>query len=171
MSSISALSSSASTWATSATQRPSGPPPGGGPEKTNAAVADLLGIDADTLKAQLSSGKTMAELAQAAGVSNDDLVATIQATLPADAPQSMASDIASGAMGGPGAAGRGHHKPAVDAQSGIQALSSALGVSTEDLMARLTDGTGIQDLLDSNPKVAAQLSSNQQKGALVDGYA
>ncbi|QNG38747.1 hypothetical protein F1C76_21390 [Geodermatophilaceae bacterium NBWT11] len=58
-----------------------------------------------------------------------------------------------------------------DAQSGIQALSSALGVSTEDLMARSTDGTGIQDLLDSNPEVAAQLSSNQQEGALVVGYA
>lgn len=84
----------------------------------------------------------------------------------------MASDIASGAIGRPGATGGGgHRKPPVDAQNGIQALSGALGVSTEDLMARLADGTGIQDLLDSTPEVAAQLSSNQQKGALVDGYA
>ena len=168
MSSISALSS---TWATAQTQRPSGPPPGGGPAKTNAAVADLLGTDADTLKTQLDSGKTMTELAEAAGVSTDDLLATIQATLPADAPSGMATDIASGKIGSGGPAGGPPPKPPVDAQSGIQALSDAFGISADDLLARLTDGTGIQDLLDAHPQVAAGLSSNQSKGSLVDGYA
>lgn len=171
MSSINALSSTASAWATAQTQRPSGPPPGGGPEKTNAAVADLLGTDADTLKAQLDSGKTMTELAEAAGVSTDDLLATIQATLPADAPSGMATDIASGKIGPGGPAGGPPPKPPVDAQSGIQSLSDALGVSSDDLLARLTDGTGIRDLLDANPQIAAQLSSNQGRGVLVDGYA
>ncbi|SDP59266.1 hypothetical protein SAMN05660199_04323 [Klenkia soli] len=172
MSSISALSSTSAAWATAQTQRPSGPPPGGGgPEKTNAAVADLLGIDADTLKTQLAGGKTMSELAEAAGVDEDDLVATIQATLPTDAPSAMATDIASGKIGPGGPAGGPPPKPPVDAQSGIQALSDAFGISSDDLLARLTDGTGIQDLLDANPQVAAQLSSNQSRGALVDGYA
>ncbi len=171
MSIINALSSASAAWATSQTQRPSGPPPGGGPEKTNAAVADLLGLDADTLQAQLDSGKTMTELAEAAGVSTEDLLATIQATLPADAPSSMATDIASGSIGPGGPGGGPRPKPPVDAQSGIQALSDAFGISAEDLLSRLTDGTGIQDLLDANPQVAAQLSTSQNKGSLVDGYA
>ncbi|SDG19672.1 hypothetical protein [Klenkia brasiliensis] len=171
MSSISALSSTSAAWATSQTQRPAGPPPDGGPEKTNAAVADLLGIDADTLTSQLDSGKTMTELAEAAGISNDDLLATIQATLPTDAPSGMATDIASGTIGRGGHAGGPPPKPPVDAQSGIQALSDAFGITTEDLLARLTDGTGIQDLLDANPQIAAQLSTSQNKGSLVDGYA
>ena len=45
------------------------------------------------------------------------------------------------------------------------------GISAEDLLDRLTDGTGIQDLLDAKSQVAAQLSSSQDKGSLVDGYA
>ena len=171
MSSIGALSSTSAAWATTSPQRPSGPPPGGGPEKTDAAVAELLGIDAEALKAQLESGQTMTELAEAAGVDTDDLLATIQATLPTDAPSGMATDIASGAMGRGGPAGGPPPKPLVDAQSGIQALSDALGISAEDLLTRLTDGTGIQELLDANPQVAAQLSNNQNKGSLVDGYA
>ena len=170
MSNIGALSSTSAAWATTSTKRPPGPPPGGGPEKTDAAVAELLGIDAETLKAQLDSGKTMTELAEAAGVDTDDLLATIQATLPTDAPSGMATDIASGKIGRGGPAGGPPPKPPVDAQSGIQALSDALGISAEDLLARLTDGTGIQTLLDANPQVAAQLSTNQNKGSLVDGY-
>ena len=38
-------------------------------------------------------------------------------------------------------------------------------------MQRLTDGTGIADLLTGNSGVAAQLSASQHKGALVDGWA
>ena len=170
MSNIGALSSTSAAWATTSTKRPPGPPPGGGSEKTDAAVAELLGIDAETLKAQLDSGKTMTELAEAAGVDTDDLLATIQATLPTDAPSGMATDIASGKIGRGGPAGGPPPKPPVDAQSGIQALSDAFGISAEDLLARLTDGTGIQTLLDANPQVAAQLSTNQNKGSLVDGY-
>ena len=172
--SISSLSSTSSAWATaqtSSTSRPAGPPPGGGgPEKTNAAVADLLGIDTDDLTSQLKSGKTLSEIADAAGVSNDDLVSTIQATLPTDAPAGMAADIASGTIPALGGSGGPPPKPPVDAQSGIDALSSALGVSSDDLLERLTDGTGIQDLLDSHPDVAAQLNASQSKGSLVDGY-
>jgi hypothetical protein len=60
-------------------------------------------------------------------------------------------------------------KPEVDLDQGIQALSSALGISGPDLLDRLTNGTGISDLLAQNPEVSAQLAANQNRGALVDG--
>jgi hypothetical protein len=46
-------------------------------------------------------------------------------------------------------------------------LSSALGISGSDLLDRLTNGTGIADLLARSPDVSPQ---NQNRGALVDGY-
>lgn len=93
-STISALSFTSAAWATTQTQRPSAPPPGGGPEKTYDAIGDdLLGLDVDSLTAHLDSGMAMTELAEAAGISNDDITATIQAT---DALSGMATDIASG---------------------------------------------------------------------------
>jgi hypothetical protein len=45
--------------------------------KTLQKVADLLGTDADSLKTQLSSGRSMSDLASAAGVGSEDLLATI----------------------------------------------------------------------------------------------
>jgi hypothetical protein len=48
-------------------------------------------------------------------------------------------------------------KPEVDVAPGIQALSSACGISGADLLAK-------------NPDVSAQLAQNQNRGALVDGY-
>ena len=165
---VGSLSSTSALWPTST----AGSSQLRGPERTNAAVADLLGTDAQSLKAELQSGKTMAELAATAGVSQDDLISTIAATLPAQAPDgaatdttAMATSIAAGQRPGP------PPKPPVDAGSGMDALSSALGVSSSQLLQRLTDGTGIADLLADNPQVAAQLAAAQNKGAVVDGYA
>ena len=76
----------------------------------------------------------------------------------------MATGIANGARPARGP------KPDVDLAQGIQALSSALGISGPDLLDRLTNGTGISDLLAQNPDVSAQLAANQNRGALVDGY-
>ena len=166
---VSSLSSTTALWPTSAAGSSS---QARGPERTNAVVAELLGTDAASLKAELTSGKTMADLASAAGVSQEDLVATIAATLPAQGPDGVATDttamataIAAGQRPGP------PPKPPVDASSGMDALSSALGVSSSELLQRLTDGTGIADLLTDNPQVAAQLAAAQNKGAVVDGYA
>lgn len=169
--SISALGSSTATTALSA-MRPAGHPPrGGGPEKTLEAVAGLLGTDTESLRSQLSSGKTMSDLASAAGISSDDLLATIAATLPPSGPDgvavdttAMATGIASGTRPGP------PPKPETDLASGLEALSSALGISGTDLLQRLTDGTGIADLLQANPDVSSRLAADQNRGALVDGY-
>jgi hypothetical protein len=169
---VSALASSSALWSTAAAPSAS-TSPAKGPEKTLQAVASLLGTDTDSLTTALQGGKTMTDLAAAAGVSQDDLIATIEATLPAQAPDGtatdtadMASKIASGHPQGPPPP-----KPPVDAASGLDALSSSLGVTSDDLLQRLTDGTGIADLLQQNPAVAAQLSAAQNKGAVVDGYA
>ena len=129
---------------------PPGPPSAGGPAKTLQAVADRLGLDPEALKKALDGGSTMSSLAAESGISQEDLIATIAATLPAQGPDGVATDV--------------------DLAQGIQALSSALGISGPDLLDRLTNGTGISDLLAQNPDVSAQLAANQNRGALVDGY-
>jgi hypothetical protein len=135
------------------------------------AVAGKLGMDPEALKKALKGGETMSSLAAKSGVSQDDLVATIAATLPAQGPDGVATDPTSMATGIANGARPGRpEKPQVDVAQGIQALSSALGISGQDLLDRLTNGTGISDLLARNPDVSAQLAQNQNRGALVDGY-
>ena len=170
---VSSLSSTTATWQAA----PAGGTSGArGPEKTMTSVADLLGMSTDDLKSALKSGSTMADLAKSAGVSEDDLESTIASTLPATGPDGVsATDMAAKIASGHGPHGHPQGappaKPAADAAGGLDTLSSALGVSSSDLLARLTDGTGISDLLSENPQVAAQLTASQNKGAVVDGYA
>jgi uncharacterized protein YidB (DUF937 family) len=139
------------------------------------AVAEKLGMSTDDLKAKLKDGSTMADLAKTAGVSQDDLVSTIKATLPTQGPDGasmdttqMATDIANGVRPQRHSS---QDKPEVDLGQGLDALSTALGISSDDLMDRLTNGSGINDLLSSNSQVSSQLAALQNKGALVDGYA
>jgi hypothetical protein len=113
----------------------------------------------------------MSSLAAQAGIGQDDLVATIAATLPTQGPDGVAIDTTSMATGiANGARPARGPKPDVDLAQGIQALSSALGISGSDLLDRLTNGTGISDLLAQSPDVSAQPAENQNRGALVDGY-
>ncbi len=165
-----------SSLSSTSAMRPMGPPPGpppsgGGPEKTMQAVADKLGLDPEALKKALEGGSTMSSLAAQAGIGQDDLVATIAATLPAQGPDGVAIDTTSMATGIANGARPGRpEKQQPDVAQGIQALSNALGISGQDLLDRLTDGTGIADLLAQNPDVSAQLAANQNREALVDGY-
>jgi uncharacterized protein YidB (DUF937 family) len=165
------VNSIGSTTALRAMGGPPPPPPGGGPEKTLQAVAERLGTDAESLEASLDGGSTMSSLAAAAGISQEDLVATIAATLPAQGPDgaavdttSMATQIANGSWPSPPA------RPEVDLGQGLDALSSALGISSSDLLERLTSGTGISDLLSADTGLSAQLAQDGNRGALVDGY-
>jgi uncharacterized protein YidB (DUF937 family) len=152
-------------------------------DATMDAVAAKLGMSTDDLKSSLAKGQSMTDLAQKAGVSKDDLVSTIAATLSSQGvngqtvdPTQLATRIADHARP---TGGHGGHQAASGATGGagsavgqgIDALSSALGISSDDLVQRLTDGTGIADLLDGNSGVASQLSAAQNKGALVDGWA
>jgi DNA-binding phage protein len=166
-----------SSVGSTAPMRPAGAPRGGGHEKTMKAVADELGMSTDDLKSALKSGSTMADLAKTAGVSQDDLVKTIASTLPATGPDgatvdttAMATNIANGVRPQRPAQASGSGADA-DLGQGIDALSSALGISSSDLLDRLTSGSGITDLLSGNQQVSSQLAALQNKGALVDGYA
>ncbi len=55
----------------------------------NEQVQTLLGIDAATLKTELKSGKSLADIAQAKGVAKDALVAKIKSTLEANLDQAV----------------------------------------------------------------------------------
>jgi hypothetical protein len=135
------VSSLSSTSAMRLTGPPPGPPPSGGPEKTMQAVADRLGLDPDALKKALQGGSTISSLAAQAGISQDDLVATIAATLPAQGPDGVAVDTTSMATGiANGTRPARGPKPEVDVARSIEALSSALGISGSDLLDRLTNG-------------------------------
>jgi hypothetical protein len=57
-------------------------------------VTDLLGIDAETLRAELAAGSTLAEVAVANGVSTDDLVAA----LVAEAEERIAEHVEEGSL-------------------------------------------------------------------------
>lgn len=57
-------------------------------------VTDLLGIDAETLRAELAAGSTLAEVAAANGVSSDDLVAA----LVAEAEERIAEHVEEGSL-------------------------------------------------------------------------
>jgi hypothetical protein len=104
------------------------------------AVADELGMDPEELKMALKGGETMSGLAAKSGISQEDLVAAIAATLPAQGADGVAIDTSGMATGIANGARPGRpekHEP--DVAQGIQALSSAL-------------------------------AQNQNRGALVDGY-
>ncbi|GAA0451462.1 hypothetical protein Aca07nite_55990 [Actinoplanes capillaceus] len=59
------------------------PPPRNG-ENPMKAVAEKLGLSTDDLKKQLDNGKSLNDVAEARGVSHDDLIAAIRAGLPTD---------------------------------------------------------------------------------------
>jgi hypothetical protein len=165
------VSSISTTSTVQATGQHHGHGKAGGPEKTMQAVAEKLGMDPEALKAALKDGSTMSDLAAQKGISQDDLVATIAATLPAQGPDGVAIDTTSRATQiANGTRPERPARPEVDVAQSLDALSGALGISSSDLMERLTDGTGISDLLSQNPDVADQLTAMQNRGALVDGY-
>jgi uncharacterized protein YidB (DUF937 family) len=152
----------------------------GGLEKTVKAVADQLGMSTDDLRKALAGGQSMSDLAAAKGVSKEALVQTIASTLPSTGRDgaaldatAMATRIADSTRQAPpprpSASSSG--TASSDLGQGIEALAGALGVSTDDLLERLTGGSGISDLLSANPDVSSQLAALQNKGGMVDGYA
>jgi hypothetical protein len=75
---------SATTYGTQAVGlRPQRPPKDGQDPMT--PVAKALGLSTHDVKAQLRSGKSLNDLADAAGLAHDDLIAAIRAGLPSDA--------------------------------------------------------------------------------------
>ncbi|MPQ99029.1 hypothetical protein GB931_14075 [Modestobacter sp. I12A-02628] len=146
--------------------RPAGTVAGSGTERTNRAVAELLGMDSRAMNAALAGGRTVGELAAAAGVSQTDLVATIAATLP------TAGAAAGTTAAAPTTVTRAGVRTATPAGlgEGVAGLSSALGISSSALMSRLRDGTGIADLLRDKPDLASALALRRNRGVMVDSW-
>lgn len=156
----------------------------GGQEKLLDAVAQKLDMSTDDLKRALAGGKSLTEIAAGKGVGKDALVGTIAGALPANGPDGQPVDATAAATriaDHTRPAGHAHHAAGTSGATGvsgesalgqgIDALAQALGVSSSDLVQRLTDGSGIADLVSGNPDVSAQLSALQNRGAIVDGYA
>ena len=148
-------------------------------------TAELLGVSASDLGAQLKSGRTLNDIASAQGVSSDDLMSALKTDLktnkPAGAPElsddqltQMATNIASGKRPG-GANGGGPPKLAngdgTTAEMNLQSLAKSLGLSQDDLLTQLTSGTSFGALLGSAGSSPYGSGSKVSGGILVDEYA
>lgn len=122
-----------------------------------AGAASLLGMSDAELKSALHSGSTLGDLADAKGVSRDDLLAAVTTGVesvgpPPGAESVDAATIAQNIIDGKGPGGgpppgpppsRGGDR---DVQSRVDALTSALGMDQEDLFSALASGTSLSQL-------------------------
>lgn len=170
----------AATTGTSTSQA-SGAGRGGVPGHIQTA-AETLGLSTDEVMSALDQGQTLADLAEAQGVSRDDLVAA----LVADAPDAVAArgDVESfvsslvdgtGPTGGP--AGPPPPPPTGGALTGeltaeqqttFDALADLLGTDSQSLLDELQSGTSLIDLLDDAGVSYEDLAGAVQQGLLVD---
>lgn len=136
------------------------------PNKAMAPVAQALGMSIDELRAARRDGKTLDQLAAGKGVSHTDLVAAIKqglkdagghgpggvqaasSTSTIDPLDRIAEDIATGM--GPGGPHGAHHRPPMGVNNPntdiLTNVSSLLKMSSDDLVAALTNGTSLADL-------------------------
>jgi hypothetical protein len=114
-------------------------------------VANLLGTTTDDLIKSLQGGQSLSDLASAKGVSQDDLLATIKQGLQANQPMTgQANDLDAMAAKIADRKGTGrHHQRSGGIQAGgetlqqrVADLSSALGVSDDELVQALQNGLG-----------------------------
>jgi uncharacterized protein YidB (DUF937 family) len=119
-------------------------------------VAKLLGVSTDDLMSSLKSGSSLSDLATQKGVSRDDLLAAIKKGLEADTAASatatgQAGDVDAKAAkiadhkGLPQHHHHHHHSAAStsggsDLQQNVSDLSSALGISSDELVQALQSG-------------------------------
>jgi hypothetical protein len=147
-------------------------------------TAKTLGLTTDDLKTQLDSGATLDSLAQAKGVSSNDLLAAVKTDLKANKPDGapevsddqltqMASNVAAGK--GPGG-GHGPHGPrpgtsASDTSQSLSTLADALGTSTDDLLSKLQSGSDLSSLFGQSGSATWSSQGASTSGLAVDLYA
>lgn len=142
---------------------PGGRPPGGGPMKAGMdAAAEMLDLEPQELRSALESGSTLAELADAAGVSTEDLKASmaeaIAKTAPAEVAERMTSkldDVIAGERPPPPP-----RRQQSELSNVVDSLASALDTTTEDLLASIESG--------SLAEMFAQAGLESQTGVLVN---
>jgi len=114
-------------------------------------VANLLGTTTDDLITSLKGGESLSDLASAKGVSRDDLLATLKQGLQANQTTSnQTTDLDAMAARIADRKGVGHrHQHGGGVQSGSESLqqrvadlSSALGVSDDELVQAIQNGLG-----------------------------
>ena len=116
------------------------PPPG--PPPFLDAAADALGIDSTALAERLRQGESLEDIAEAQGVSTENVVEAIAADFQAkhpDATDDEADAIAERVLQG----------PTPRQAPGIEALSQKLGITTDELQARLEAGENIASIAKS----------------------
>ena len=105
-------------------------------QKLLSTAADVLGVSSDDLKSQLASGKTIADIASAQGISADDFRAAMKKAMEQQGPPPPP----------PPPGGRGGLDP--ETQDRVtSAIANVLGASTDDLKAQISSGKSLQDLL------------------------
>ncbi|GAA3812504.1 hypothetical protein [Cellulomonas soli] len=145
-------------------------------------AAETLGLSTDEVMSALDQGQTLADLAEAQGVSKDDLVAA----LVADAPEvisatgdveSFVTSLVEGTGQGRGPAGPPPPPPSGGALTGeltseqqttFDALADLLGTDSESLLDELQSGTSLLDMLDDAGVSYEDLAGAVQSGLLVD---
>jgi lambda repressor-like predicted transcriptional regulator len=143
-----------------------------------ANVAKLLGMSVSDLKSKLDSGSSLSDVAKQRGVSQDQLLQTIQSSLKAQDPNAVASSLNVAAQRI--AARHGHHghhgggsvtTPAAAGTSStttLNSLASALGMNSSDLVSELKAGTPLSDIGQQQGVSSNDLTNLLGKGLLAD---
>ena len=116
------------------------PPPG--PPPFLDAAADALGLDSTALAERLRQGESLEDIAEAQGVSTENVLEAIAADFQAKHPD--ASDDEADAI-----AERALQGPTRQQPPGIDALSQKLGITTDELQARLDAGENVASIAKS----------------------
>ncbi|MGV3621668.1 MAG: hypothetical protein ACO1OB_12665 [Archangium sp.] len=116
------------------------PPPG--PPPFLDAAADALGLDSTDLAQRLRHGESLEDIADSQGVSTENVLEAIAADFQAKHPE--ASDDEADAI-----AERAFQAPARQQPPGLDTLSQKLGITTDELQARLEAGENIASIAKS----------------------
>lgn len=143
-----------------------------------APVAELLGMDAESLQEQLRSGSSLSELAETQGIDRGQLLDAIsqglQAAKPADAPEppgglmGMAERIAdrTGPPGPPPGPRPGQDD---DAASRLTSLAELLGTDVDTLREQLSQGlAGLDGMLGGRSGYDGDQTWSLRQGLSVD---
>lgn len=187
MTSISSVTTRSTHVIQAAQQRPPASKDGKGGDPLD-SVTELLGKTKDELRSELTSGKSLDDVAAEQGVSHDALIAALKAGMPADAPtdvdptqmlEQMASQV-----GGPrppqppagmGLGGSVNSRSGVITgtltsaqQNSLDQLSNLLGTDSDDLLAELQGGTDLLEMLQSKGITRSTASATVGEGLLLD---
>jgi len=142
-----------------------------------AAVADTLGLSSNALRTELSTGKSLQDVATAQGVSRTTLVDAIKAGLPPGASEE-AERIASGTGTPPPQVGRGTGTPPAQVTRGsnagladpdkLNAVSDLLDMPADQVAERAATPADLVTMLQNRGVDLGQLRAVMSSGDLLD---